>query len=621
MKRGRWSGAAAALATVMACASAGAALAQGAAPTAEQLAAWADGMLTRHVAAGDAPGAVVAIVYNGAVVLLRGYGYADAAKSVPMDAERTRVRVGTVSHAATAATALAAADGGLVRLQQDIHPLWERAQFTLASPSVLTLQDLLTHNAGYGDRLLGQFAATEEELRPLREYLLSAMPPLVLQGGQAVLPSVHGLALAGLTLEFAAGQPFPELSQRLLLGPAGMASSTFDPRPPVALRPSIATGHHWAGAVLESVPLDFPELPPASGLITTASDMAQLLQVILNGGAKPDGARLWSEEANRTLLTRRVTNNINMPGRSLAFEETPLGARTAWMAGGLVRGYTAHMAVVPELGLGVFVVANGGAYHGLQELSRTGALVQGFTAEMIDALWPAAPAAAVPPRNIAPDDRADYAGQYRVATIDRDTPLKAIRLLRSVRVQGESDVRIIVDGGQFQKIGLDLFQNGAEFVRFLRNGDGDVSYLLRGHDVYERAPLFETDVMQRSFIGATLLLLGVGALVSLAGLIVGWKRRLANLIGLVAAVGGLALLGWVAWELSLLTLDLAMAQGMAGVPFAPWLWAVPALAAGISFFYALFGVGIPNFNRFSLVGITLGWATLYPVLSAGNLLA
>jgi hypothetical protein len=248
-------------------------------------------------------------------------------------------------------------------------------------------------------------------------------------------------------------------------------------------------------------------------------------------------------------------------------------------------------------------------------------LLHTFTAELIGALWPAAPAPAVPVRNIAPDDRADYAGQYRVGTIDKDTPLKSIRLLRALQVDGESDVRIVIEGRQFQKIGLDLFQNGAEFVRFLRDGEGNVTTLLRGHEVWERAPVFETDLVQRSFIGAALVLLAVGGLVSLVGLVVGWKRRLANFIGLVGAVGGLALAGWVAWELTHLTLGLAMAQGMAGVPFAVLLWAVPAAAAAFSFFYALFGIGIPNFNRFTLIGITLGWVLLYPVLNVWNLLA
>ncbi len=619
MGRGVWS-CAGMLAAALTCAGVTASVAQTAGPAAEQVAAWTDAHVARRVAAGEAPGAVVAVVYNGAVILQKGYGFADGARTVPMDPERTRVRVGAVSHLATAATALAAAEAGTVRLQQDIHPLWERNGFSIPSPSTLTLTDLLTHSAGYADRLLGQFVAGESQLQPLREYLMAAMPPLVLQAGQAVLPSVHGLAVAGLTLEFAAGQPFPELAQRVLLTPAGMTNSTFDPKPPAAIRSTIASGHHW-GATLEPVPLDFPSLPPASGLITTAADIAKLLQVVTNGGSKPDGTRLWSEEANGQLLMRRATNHPSMPGRSLALEQTPLGARTVWTQTGLVRGYTAQVSVVPELGLAVFIAANGGAYEGLQQLSRTGVLVHDLATEMVGALWPETSAPTVPVRNIAPDDRADYAGQYRVAAIDKDTPLKAIRLLQSVRVDAESDVRIVIEGKQFQKIGLDLFQSGPEFVRFLRSGEGDVTYLLRGHEVWERAPVFETDTVQRAFIGIAVGLLALGALVSLAGLIVGWKRRLANAIGLVGALGGLALVGWVAWQLTHLTLGLAMAQGMAGVPFGLLLWTVPAGAAAFSFFYALFGIGIPNFNRATLIGTTLGWVLLYPVLTTWNLLA
>ena len=128
MGRGVWS-CAGMLAAALTCAGVTASVAQTAGPAAEQVAAWTDAHVARRVAAGEAPGAVVAVVYNGAVILQKGYGFADSARTVPMDPERTRVRVGAVSHLATAATALAAAEAGTVRLQQDIHPLWERNGF------------------------------------------------------------------------------------------------------------------------------------------------------------------------------------------------------------------------------------------------------------------------------------------------------------------------------------------------------------------------------------------------------------------------------------------------------------------------------------------------------------
>jgi CubicO group peptidase (beta-lactamase class C family) len=46
---------------------------------------------------GDVAGGVVAIVKDGALVFAKGYGYADVAKKLPVDAERTLFRPGSVS--------------------------------------------------------------------------------------------------------------------------------------------------------------------------------------------------------------------------------------------------------------------------------------------------------------------------------------------------------------------------------------------------------------------------------------------------------------------------------------------------------------------------------------------
>ena len=593
--------------------------AQQAAPSVEQIVAWVDQTLTRRVAAGEAPGAVVAVVFGGQLVHLKGYGFADAEGRTAMNPDATLMRVGGVSHLATAATALAQAEAGGLRLVQDVHAVWERAGISFAGPSTVTLQDMLTHTAGFGERLWGQFSPTEAEWESLAPYLARAMPPPVLRAGDAILPTAHGVALAGLTLELVAGQPFADLSRRLLFGPLGMGNSTFVARldPPTLAR--MAAGLRWTGGGLVAEPYDFPRVAPAVGLVTTAADMARLLQAVLGGGAIPAGERLWSEEANQTLVTRRAANIGGQSGRSYALQEVPLGSRTVWISDGLTNGFTANVTLVPELGLGIFLAANGGAFRGLQELSPTGALVRGFGGELVAALWPVLPAS-VPQRNIAPDDRADYGGLYRVATLDTDTPLKVLRAFSAVHVEGQSDVRIVIDGEVFQKVGLDLFQSGPKFVRFLRDENRNVTHLLRPNEIFDRAPLFETYGVQRAVIVIATALFALGLASSLLNVARGRRGRLANAFGIVGAGGALVLIGWGAWQLSHLSLGLALVHGIPGVPFAAALWMASAVAGGISFFYALFGVGIPNFNRYTLIGTAIGWTAFYPVLRAWNLI-
>ncbi|MSP20036.1 MAG: class A beta-lactamase-related serine hydrolase [Alphaproteobacteria bacterium] len=590
-------------------------------PAAAAVVAWADQYVAKRLADGAAPGVVVAVVLGGQIVHLKGYGFADDARTKPMDPAQTLMRLGGLSQVAVAATGVAAADAGILRLTQDLHPLWAGANLTIDGPTTVTMQDLLSHRAGFGDRILGQVAAEEADWEPLRDYLARAMPPQILPDGTTAFPSAHGLALAGLSLEVAANESLDRLAQRLVFTPLAMDSTTFAPQLSAASRARLATGHHWGLESLEPVSYDFARTYPAVGLVANATDAARLMRAILVGGTGANDARAWGPESNRDLITRKSTNDPSMAGRSFAFVETPLGGRTVWKIDGVARGFAASMALAPDIGLGLFIAANAGMYRGPESLSPAGQMVQEMSTDLIAALWPAVPPAVVPVRNIAPDDRADYAGTFRDAAIDPDTPLKVLRLRSSVRVENQSDIRILVDGESFQKVGLDLFQDGPRFVRFVRDADGSVTHLLRANEVFARSSLFEKDPMQRAFMSFTVLMFGVGALVSLAGLVRRARGARANIIGLLSAGGGLALIAWFAWQIANLSLGAAYVHGIPGLPYPLWAWLPALLLAPLAFLYALFGIGIPNFNRYALIGIALGWAAFYPVLSTWNLLA
>lgn len=599
---------------------AGAAAAQES-PNAAAVAAWADQYVAKRLADGKVPGAVVGIVLGGQIVHLKGYGFADEAHAKAMDPAQTLMRVGGLSQAVTTVTAIAASEAGILRLNQDLHPVWAKANLTVEGPTTVTLQDLLTHRAGFGDRILGQAAPEEADWEPLRDYLAHAMPPQILTGGNSVFPSAHGLSLAGLSIEVAAGQPLDAVAQRLVFAPLAMDSTTIAPQLSAASRARLATGHHWGLEGLEPVPYDFARTYPAAGVVSNATDMARLMRAILVGGTGPNDARVWSAEANRDLVTRRATNDPSMVGRSFAFVETPLGGRTLWKLDGLARGFGASMTLVPDIGLGVFIAANAGMYEGPEFLSPSGAMVTEMSRDLVAALWPAVPVSAVAVRNIAPDDRADYLGTYRDATVDPDTPLKVLRLRTAVRVEDQSDTRIVIDGVTFLKVGLDLFQAGPDFVRFVRDGDGNVTHMLRPNEVLSHAPAFEGDLVQRLFMAFVLLMFGIGAGVSITGLVRRWRGTWANVIGLLSAGGGLALIAWFAWQVANLSLGTAYVHGIPGLPYPAWVWLPPLLLAPASFAYALFGIGIPNFNRYTLIGIGIGWAAFFPVLNTWNLLA
>src|SRR5215204_6428506 len=79
-----------------------------------------DSLVGRAVNPEGMPGGAVAIVQDGRVVLLRGYGFADVARRRPVDPERTIFRVGSVSKPLAAVAVMQMVERGRLDLGADV---------------------------------------------------------------------------------------------------------------------------------------------------------------------------------------------------------------------------------------------------------------------------------------------------------------------------------------------------------------------------------------------------------------------------------------------------------------------------------------------------------------------
>ena len=70
---------------------------------------------------GKIPGAVITVVKEGKILLAKGYGVRDIDTGEPVDAERTRVRIGSVSKLFSALTALTLVEDGRLDLDTDVN--------------------------------------------------------------------------------------------------------------------------------------------------------------------------------------------------------------------------------------------------------------------------------------------------------------------------------------------------------------------------------------------------------------------------------------------------------------------------------------------------------------------
>lgn len=425
------------------------------------LEAFLDGVIRQRMERGRVPGAVVAVVQEGKVLLLKGYG--------PVDPERTVFLAGSVAKPVTATAVMQLAERGRLRLDKPVKS-WP---FTPAQ--------LLTHTAGFDVTLIGTAAPDPSGVLPLKAL---RMPPLVRPPGQVLAYSNHGYTLLGRLVEEASGQPFGRYMEENVFRPLGMRRSTF------SVPPDAAAGYENG----RPAPPVHPHIVPAAGLATTASDMARFLLAHLEGERR---GGILSADAFRAMHRQRFTQDPRMPGMAYGFFESFENGQRALFHGGGIRGFMSGIYLWPEHRLGLFVADNG----------YDGDLVRAVAHGLLERAFPYEPRRPTP--ILGSVERARRcAGVYRLATWSRTTLEKASALReRGFVVRDLGGGALGIWGLRFVEVEPWLFQDaeGEERVAF-RDGRMVTEELFVGNQVWERVPWTSSGALHRD---AILLMLGI----------------------------------------------------------------------------------------------------------------
>ncbi len=233
---------------------------------------------------GAVPGAVVAVVHDGAVVLIKGYGVSDADTREPTDAGETRIRIGSVSKLFTALTALALVDAGKLELDRDANEYLTDVQVPSTFAEPVTLRALLSHRGGFDGGGDGYMTFAEDDLAtPAHAYtraLVRVRPP-----NREYAYDNRGVGLLGYVAGVANGTSFARAVEEHVTAPLGLPATTVGL--PGAQRERLAACHSWdaAGALVKCVPKFMREGFQGNGdITTTAPDMARFMLALLDGG-------------------------------------------------------------------------------------------------------------------------------------------------------------------------------------------------------------------------------------------------------------------------------------------------------------------------------------------------
>jgi CubicO group peptidase (beta-lactamase class C family) len=316
-----------------------------------------DSAIVVAMSAYSVPGAAVAVVHEGRVDHLAGYGCANIERAVAVDPRTTVFHVASVSKPFVALAALQLAERGQIDLHADVNRYLRGVRVPAAWNRPVTLHDLLTHSAGFEESIVGYAARTPADVRPLGEFLAAKLPRRGWPPGDVTAYSNYGYALAGYVVESVAGVSFADYVRNEVLQPLGMTRSSFAQPPPPELARDAALSYQCTTTCVPIRP-DYRSAYPPGGLVTTAEDMSRFLLAQL--GVPLAGKRALSDSVRHLMQTRQFTNDPGLPGLTYGFaEDVSMSARALSHAGG-ASGYSSFVFVVPERQAGMFVVANGG---------------------------------------------------------------------------------------------------------------------------------------------------------------------------------------------------------------------------------------------------------------------
>lgn len=504
-----------------------------------ELAAFVDGFVNEAMRRDHIAGVTVSVVQNGAVVLKKGYGFASLSPERAVDPDRTLFRIGSISKTFTWIAVMKEVEAGRMRLEQPIN---------LYLPEKLRVPDqgfdnpirvinLMDHSPGFEDRALGQLFEDEfDRVRPIDVYLRQERPKRVRPPGFVSSYSNYGAALAGEAAAWTSGKPYERLVEDEILGPAGLAHTTFrEPHPaktglpapmPASLAADVSDGFRWSGASFQRRPYEFIEqIAPAGAGSSTAGDMARYMLLLLGNGVV-DGVTIYGPQTAHAFRTpiRPTPPGINGWAHGFAVEALP-GGHTGYGHDGGTLSFFSNMVVVPDLNLGVFISTNtdgGGRLAG----SFVPALMRQFYAKPDIFPRPGSPQLA--------DAAATFSGYY-LGTRRPYSGLEAfvMRLAQAgMKVGVTPEGRLILSGpgGTSTYVPDGAIEDGRFIgvqddsrLAFLQNDGRAVAFLpSSGAVLYERIPAWKTPATLILFAGLTAL----AAVLTLGGLVVRNRRDL-----------------------------------------------------------------------------------------------
>ncbi|MEM1104977.1 MAG: serine hydrolase domain-containing protein [Pseudomonadota bacterium] len=307
-------------------------------------------------------GAAVAVVQDGEIVFTKGYGFANAARTMPVDPETTAFPVGSIAKTLVGvATAQLLDEGVIASIDDPVNAYLDRGQIPDNSGTPITLRMLATHQAGFADRRQPLMRPGEPAPETNGRYIEGATPDFIRPVNSGANYSNFGIALLGYALEDASGTAMDAYLEDNIFGPSAMAHARI-------VRDADDRGESAQGEIFypnggrRAVPVGWANNHTnkmSGGLVMSAVDAARYM-IALTGGSS-DGAipALLSPQAQDAAFDRLGETHPLLQAYGLAFMVNDWNGLKLAEHGGRTLAGVSYLTLIPDEDIGIFAAVTG----------------------------------------------------------------------------------------------------------------------------------------------------------------------------------------------------------------------------------------------------------------------
>ena len=230
-------------------------------------------------------GMSVAVFDENETIYRNHFGYMDVQNEI-LVTEDTVMEWGSVSKLLVWVSVMQLTEQGLIDLNTDINTyLPDGFLKNLYYDTPITMLNLMNHNAGFEESIIGMATGKEERIISLEEYLLNFQPKQVFEPGAVCAYSNWGTTLAAYIVEQVSGIPYYDYVRKNIFEPLGMNDSSIcaDLSDNLAVKERRKALKIYTTDVSEITPnMSYIVMYPAGMCISTIGDMQRFAQTLLS---------------------------------------------------------------------------------------------------------------------------------------------------------------------------------------------------------------------------------------------------------------------------------------------------------------------------------------------------